>query len=316
MLATLVVGPWLVLIPGLLVVLDCDRQGGGRDEGFGGSKLPDRRSFPDPSRPNNVPTVSFTELHLDRTRAESFGSFAEQYDRHRPDFPGALLDDLAALGATDTLDVGCGTGKVARGLVRRGLSVLGVEFDPRMADVARRHGLNVEVGRFEDWEDAGRRFDLVVCGDAWHWIEPKRGAAKIARVLRPGGTLARFWNLQMVDGPVMKALEVAYRQHAPEAYAYGQAPKADEVEKYFNDTCGDPLPLDGPFTPLDQKTYLDERRVSGTEWAAMVATISDHQRLPSDRLARLQEAIREAIGGFGETIHVRMGTTALFARRQ
>ena len=75
-----------------------------------------------------------------------------------------------------------------------------------MAEVARGQDVRVEVARFEEWNDAGRRFDLLTCGDAWHWIEPKRGAAKVAQVLRPGGAFARFWNIQLLDEPVMAAL--------------------------------------------------------------------------------------------------------------
>ena len=56
-----------------------------------------------------------------------------------------------------------------------------------MAEVARRRGLAVEVAAFEAWEPAGRRFDAVVAGQAWHWIDPDAGAAKAAEVLRPGG---------------------------------------------------------------------------------------------------------------------------------
>jgi hypothetical protein len=48
--------------------------------------------------------------------------------------------------------------------------------------------------------------------------------------------------------------------------------------------------------------------------AAFTGTISDHKRLPPERLAVLQAAIRTAIAGFGETVVVRMTTTALFAR--
>ncbi|MFC4033133.1 hypothetical protein ACFO3J_16795 [Streptomyces polygonati] len=44
--------------------------------------------------------------------------------------------------------------------------MLGVEGDERMAEVARSHGVEVEVGAFETWDDAGRRFDLVTCADA------------------------------------------------------------------------------------------------------------------------------------------------------
>jgi SAM-dependent methyltransferase len=157
-------------------------------------------------------TVSLPELHLDRRRAESFGAVAAQYDRHRPGFPDALLDELAALGGNDALDVGCGTGRVARSLGERGLSVLGVEIDPRMAAVARAHGVRVEVAPFEGWDDAGRRFDLLASGDTWHWIDPKRGAAKAALVLRPAGACVRFWNLQLLDEPVMDALDIVYRQ--------------------------------------------------------------------------------------------------------
>ena len=167
----------------------------------------------------------FLARHLERDRAESFGSVAEQYDRYRPAFPDALLDDLAAMtGPTPVLDVGCGTGKVARGLARRGLPVLGVELDPRMAEVARGQGVPVEIARFEEWDDAGRRFDLLTCGDAWHWIEPSRGAEKVSQVLRPGGAFARFWNIQLLDEPVMAALDVVYEKYAPEVFVIGRVP--------------------------------------------------------------------------------------------
>src|SRR5216684_9221402 len=89
--------------------------------------------------------VGVDELHLDRARAESFGSTAQQYDRYRPTYPDALFDDLAALEPMQVLDIGCGTGKAAVALARRGLSVLGVEPDERMANVARDYGIAVEV---------------------------------------------------------------------------------------------------------------------------------------------------------------------------
>jgi ubiquinone/menaquinone biosynthesis C-methylase UbiE len=67
--------------------------------------------------------VALDELHLDRARAESFGLMAEEYDRYRPTYPDALIDDLAALQPGQVLDVGRGTGKAAVALTGRGLSV-------------------------------------------------------------------------------------------------------------------------------------------------------------------------------------------------
>jgi hypothetical protein len=59
--------------------------------------------------------------------------------------------------------------------------VLGVEPDARMAAFARGSGVEVEVATFEAWDAAGRAFDAVVAGTAWHWVDPVAGAAKAAR---------------------------------------------------------------------------------------------------------------------------------------
>ena len=93
-------------------------------------------------------------LFEDRSRVESFGAVAELYDRARPEYPQSLIDALQADGERTVLDVGCGTGIVATLLTARGCRVTGVEVDPRMAEVARRKGLDVEVGAFERWRAA------------------------------------------------------------------------------------------------------------------------------------------------------------------
>jgi SAM-dependent methyltransferase len=244
--------------------------------------------------------VQEPQFHLERDRAESFGSVAQQYERYRPPFPDALFADLAG---TRVLDVGSGTGKVARALAVRGLPVLGVEIDPRMAEVARALGATIEVAKFEDWDDAGRRFDLVTCGDAWHWIDPARGAAKVAQVLEPGGLFVWFFNLQTLDEDVMQRLDVVYREHAPNVQVYGRTPPREAFE---------PRPLAGPFTPDEVRTYTWERRATAAEWASFCGTISDHQRLTAEQRARLLDAIRIAIGD-PVTVHGR--TTAHVHRR-
>src|SRR5580693_9549491 len=137
--------------------------------------------------------LSGRESHQAREVAESFGADAERYDRARPSYPSALVDPIVATApGPDVLDAGCGTGIVARLFQAAGCRVLGVDVDERMTDLARRRGLDVEVARFEDWDPAGRTFDAVVAGQAWHWVDPVTGAAQAARVLRPGGRLAPF----------------------------------------------------------------------------------------------------------------------------
>jgi SAM-dependent methyltransferase len=87
--------------------------------------------------------------HRLRQVAESFGGDAARYDRTRPPYPAALVEAIvAASPGPGFLDVGCGTGIEARQFQAAGCRVLGVEPDARMAEFARRSGVEVEVARF------------------------------------------------------------------------------------------------------------------------------------------------------------------------
>ena len=174
-----------------------------------------RRPRPAPAPPSS--SGPLRDLSADRARAESFGSVAADYARLRPAPPAALVDELVALAPSRVLDVGCGTGKVAGALAARGLSVLGIEIDERMAALAP---VPVELASFEDWDDRGRTFDLITFGDSWHWIDPERGWRKIARVLAPGGTVVRFWNHHEVE----RAAGLGVRSRASAGRAGARSP--------------------------------------------------------------------------------------------
>ena len=113
-----------------------------------------------PPEPANPVTLA---SHQYRQVAESFGVDPERYDRTRPRYPDALVERIvAASPGPEFLDVGCGTGIAARQFRAAGGRVLGVEPDGRMADFARRTGIEVETATFEAWDSAGRTFDAVV----------------------------------------------------------------------------------------------------------------------------------------------------------
>jgi SAM-dependent methyltransferase len=228
------------------------------------------------------------DQHTDRARAESFGSVAEDYDRLRPSPPRAFLEDLLALRPSRALDVGCGTGKVAGALAARGVSVLGVELDERMAALAP---VPVEIASFEDWDPRGRTFDLITFGDSWHWIDPEQGWRKIAQVLAPGGAVVRSWNTHEVDEPLRSAFLEVHKRVIPELDHEAPPP---------GDDSSDPR--------VERLVYEWSRTFSADEWVRLIATYSVNQVLEPSRLAELQDGLRAAIAAHGGTVTARYTT--------
>lgn len=252
-----------------------------------------------------------------RARAGSFGAAAEQYDRARPTYPSALLDDLVSGPGLRVLDVGCGTGIAGRQFVRRGCEVSGVEHDPRMAAVARQTGMQVEVARFEDWTpSATDTFDLVISGQAWHWIDPLLGPLKAADVLGPGGRLAVFWIEYRHTPEVREAFEASYRSLAPELLstshplgvsgAGAQADMAQEFVSAIERTCRYGSPV--------VRTYIAERTYATEQWIDELPTHSDHQLLPESDLVALLAAVRTNLDQLGGEITVELKTCLVRAQ--
>jgi SAM-dependent methyltransferase len=249
--------------------------------------------------------------------AESFGLDPERYDRARPRYPDALVEAIvAASPGPDVLDVGCGTGIAARQLQAAGCQVLGVEPDTRMADFARRSGLQVEVATFEAWDPAGRAFDAVIAGQTWHWIDPVAGAAKAAQVLRPGGRLALFWNVDQPPPEVADALAAVYQRVLPDA-PFNLQPTRQALDGYQGlfTKAADGIRKVGGFSDPEQWRFDWQRSYTREAWLDQLPTSGALTRLPSDKLAQVLEGVGAAIDAMGGGFTMPYTTMAVTAAR-
>jgi SAM-dependent methyltransferase len=256
--------------------------------------------------------------YLDTVRARGFGAEAQRYDRSRPTYPDEMVVDLLADGPLDIVDVGCGTGTAARLFLGAGRRLVGVEPDARMAAVAADHGIDVEVSDFESWDSGGRRFDLLVSGTAWHWVDPAAGTARAAEVLRPGGRFAAFWNA-MHHGPAVRAVfDRVYGRHAPAmlrtSFALGLVATIDETD----DPYGEALAA-GPFDGVvvgERRTYPWSTTYTPQEWVDLAATHSDHLLLDAGIRTALFDDLLEALSALGTSFAVALRTDLLTAVRR
>ena len=110
-------------------------------------------------------------------------------------------DFVAALAPGTVLDAGCGTGRVAAELARRGIATVGVDRDPAMLATARANepDLTWVEGDLSTLELADQRFDVVVAaGNVMVFLAPGTEAVAVARLaahLEPRGRLVAGFGL-------------------------------------------------------------------------------------------------------------------------
>src|ERR1700722_10201429 len=264
--------------------------------------LPPEPAQPAASAPAPPPAATLAAAARQRRVAESFGADAGRYDRARPGYPAAMVDRIVAESpGRDVVDVGCGTGISARLFQAAGCRVLGVDPDPRMADLARGSGLDVEVAKFEQWDAAGRTFDAVIAGQAWHWVNMAAGAAKAAAVLRPGGRLAVFWNAFDPRAELREAFGAIYQRVVPDSpMAAGFWSRPASVQ-YLSmcDTAADGMRQAGAFGDPQTWRFDWSRPYTREQWLDQVPTFGGHSLLPPGVQAELLAGIGAAVDAVG-----------------
>ena len=193
-----------------------------------------------------------------------FGKTAQDYARHRAGFPERFFERLFVAGwaraGVRALDLGTGTGTVARGFALRGCQVTGLDPSAPLLDQARQldHAAGVAIdyvnARAEQTGMADQTFGLVTAGQCWHWFDRPKAAAEASRILAPGGRLiiASFDWLPL-PGNVVEATELLIKSHNPGWHMGGGTgiyPRyfADISQAGFQDIESFSFDLDVPYS--------------------------------------------------------------------
>lgn len=262
-----------------------------------------------------------------------FGDVAETYDRVRPGYPEALVDDVMAYGGLEAgdraIEVGPGTGRATLLFAARDLGITGLEPSAEMAAVARERlaahpDVTIEEGLFEDY-DGPAGFRLAFGAQAWHWVPREVRYAKAHEVLGDEGVFAWFFNLPDWSGSedARADLDAVYEQIAPDIPSRGPGSawtsisslEEDIVEEINAARFIDPLREGSLFTDVEARWYRHSMRYDTADYLDLLRTQSDHRMLEPDHLDRLLDAVAEVIGDHGSGVDLGYRTGLYLARK-
>ncbi len=275
------------------------------------------------------PTEPGSEPPVGSARRLSFGGVAEQYDRHRPGYPDALVDDVLAYadaGPGDrALEVGAGTGRATLLFAGRGLRVTAVEPDPAMAAVASERaataGVSFELVQldFESCELPRHAFKVLFSGTAWHWVSPGLRNVLAHRALVTGGALAPFWNRPVWDENELRpAFDAAYAEVERKFAARPAGPMnpfgAPLEIKSDQEWLRDEFRGDASFADLSVRNYRWVQAYGAADYIRLIGTHSDHILLPEAAREQLFARITDAIDAVGGSFELTYETLLCLAR--
>ena len=253
----------------------------------------------------------------------------------RSGYPTSLVD-MACAGAglvagSHVVEVGCGTGKLTQELVRHGLRVEAIDPGGALVEIARRrlreYNVTFHLGRFEDVELPAASFDAVFSATAFHWVDPRVGWTKAARLLRPHGVLALLAEVGGSLGELEPDVLAAWREVLPEAAAWvsrdaatlwsGAGARLADVSELWSWLMKREI-----ASPDAGKLFGDVRletvpvtRVESVEQVlALVRTQSAYLGLDPDRRQVLEERLRTIIERGGDTLRSTSFATLVTAR--
>jgi len=219
--------------------------------------------------------------------SRGFAPTTELYEKIRPAYPDAAVDilvrELAIAPGRIVVDVGAGTGKLTRALVRTGATVIAVE---PLAEMRERLAENVPLA--VPFDGSAERMALrdgsahaITVAQAFHWFDGDRALAEFHRVLVPGGRLGLIWNVRDRRAAWVAAFDALLDGVDPERPDH----QTGKWRAAFDRTA--------LFARLVERDVEHTQTLSPSEISDRAATVSSIAALPDGERERVLDRFRE-----------------------
>ncbi len=135
-----------------------------------------------------------------------------------------LLNKINCLPTKVVADIGAGTGKLTKHIIKTGVKVKAVEPNNNMSSYGKKNIVSDKV----DWiKGTGEKTNLsdnsvhaVLFGSSFNVVDQMLALQETKRILKKGGFFACMWNHRDTDNPIQKKIENIIKLNIPN-YSYG-----------------------------------------------------------------------------------------------
>jgi SAM-dependent methyltransferase len=139
---------------------------------------------------------------------ERFTNRAENYAKFRPHYPESIIsffkEELGLNPFSIIADIGSGTGFSSELFLQNGNTVYGIEPNKEMRETGEK--LLSTFPKFNSVDASAEQttlpdyhIDIIIAGQAFHWFDVEKAKKESARILKPDGWVALFWNERQLD---------------------------------------------------------------------------------------------------------------------
>jgi len=219
--------------------------------------------------------------------SRGFAPTTALYEKVRPEYPDAAIEilvrELGIAHGRVVVDVGAGTGKLTRALVRTGATVIAVE---PLAEMRERLAESVPMA--VPFDGTAERMALrdgsahaITVAQAFHWFDGDRALAEFHRVLGPGGRLGLIWNVRDRRTAWVAAFDALVDAVDPDRPDH----QTGRWRAAFERTA--------LFAPLEERDVEHAQTLTTAEIADRAATVSSIASLPDAERARVLDRFSE-----------------------
>ena len=245
---------------------------------------------------------------------KTFNQDVENYDRWRPKYCPELFEKITRAAQLQegkcALEIGSGTGQATEPILKTGCQVLAVELGEDLAAYTaekfkRWQNFAVFQGEFEQYPSRENSMNLVFSATAFHWIAEEVGYPKVFQLLKPGGTIALFWNRPRANEPI-DLLHVEIQKIYEEFRTIGKFKQARPEQKAESDRYAQNLLTLEKYGFVEAECFLFNatRQFTADEYPSLLETYSDHRSMPEPEKSHFYAKIKQTIAEHGGVMNI------------